>query len=126
TKLMLLVGAYFSATSLVTVAAPRLRAPLDVFVFVAAGVAIAALVARVQSRRRDGVTVASERDAVVARPSDPGRNRAFVGTVVGALVIVLAVGFVARRKVEHDTSRKAKALAVAARPDIDRVASQYP
>jgi 4-amino-4-deoxy-L-arabinose transferase-like glycosyltransferase len=125
TRLMLLVGAYFTATSVVTVAAPRLRAPLDVFVFVAAGVAIAALVSRFGPNRPDR-TPASERDAVVARPCDPRRNRVLLGCLAASLVVLLAVTFVARRKIEHDASHKAKDIATAVRADIDHVASQYP
>jgi 4-amino-4-deoxy-L-arabinose transferase-like glycosyltransferase len=125
-KLLLLVGGYFAVTSLVTVAAPRLRAPVDVVIYVGAGVAIAALLRRVRSRDDDVVRAWRERDGVEPRPSDPRRNRVLIGGVAGALVVVLVVTFALRQKVEHDARGKTRTIAIEAQRDMDAVAAAYP
>jgi hypothetical protein len=42
------------------------------------------------------------------------------------LVVLVGVTLFARRKIEHDARHEAKAIAVAVRADLERVASQYP
>jgi hypothetical protein len=124
-QLLLLVGGYFAVASLVTVAAPRLRAPVDVVIYVGAGVAIAASLRRFGSRDNE-VPPWRGRDAVEPRPSDPRRNRMLVGGLAGALVVVIGITLALRQKVEHDARDKARTIAIEARREIDAVAAAYP
>jgi 4-amino-4-deoxy-L-arabinose transferase-like glycosyltransferase len=57
--LVVLSAAYMTAVSLVTVAPPRLRAPLDVLCCIAVGVLIAAAVTRIRERRAAAAPVPS-------------------------------------------------------------------
>lgn len=66
--LLALVGAYFTATSLVFLAAPRLRAPFDLVCCLGAGLLVAAVVERRQRRR-----AAREPSSVAGFPvAEPG------------------------------------------------------
>jgi 4-amino-4-deoxy-L-arabinose transferase-like glycosyltransferase len=126
TRLMVLVAAYFWVTSAVTTTAPRLRAPIDVIVYVGAGVAIVALTRRFAHATGDASVSHRDADVVTARPIDRRRNRVLLVGLAGALVAVVGITITARLRIEHDAGRSARMLAIQARPAIDLLASRFP
>jgi hypothetical protein len=89
-QLLLIVAGYFTVASLVSVAAPRLRAPLDAAAAIGCGVAIAWLL-----ERRTLVSVTNP-------PLRPARLLLVLGACAGLLVMLSIVGVLWRDHARHD------------------------
>jgi hypothetical protein len=113
-QLLLLGAAYFTAVSLVSVAAPRLRAPVDVAGAIGTGIAIASL--------RDR-SFAGNNDPPAARAARLGPALVACGLVVA---VIGATGWLWREHEQDDADRSVDAAVARDLPVLERVARAYP
>jgi Dolichyl-phosphate-mannose-protein mannosyltransferase len=124
TRLAVLTAAYFWATSAVTVTAPRLRAPVDVIIYVGAGVCIVHMLERFGSSPADSPL--TRRDVVTPRPVDRGRNRVLLASLATVLVLIAATVVPLRRHEELRAHRSATKVAQQAADSLEQIGAQFP
>src|SRR5262249_43963173 len=120
-ELLLIQAGYFVVASLVTIAVPRLRVPLDLAAAIGAGLLVAELIAR---RAGEQVARADERP----RPPPPApastrRARVLVALAVVAALVVAAAGVAfARTRVEDNARTQLEEKIARDGPAVQRLA----
>jgi hypothetical protein len=120
-ELLLLQAGYFTAASLVTIAVPRLRLPLDLAAAIGAGLLAAQLLGRGE-RAAPAAEPATVPGVVAPRWSRRARILVTLATVVGVIVAAGSVAF-ARNRVETNAQSQLEQKLDRDEPAVQRLAA---